>query len=118
VDEVADAMTTPTHIEFQAQIVELASVCGWRHLHVRRTIGRGKRWTTATNLKGWPDLTLMRPDVGWVPAELKIPPDKATEEQAELLAYLATLPATYPKLWTPADWGDIEATLSVRRRVA
>jgi hypothetical protein len=108
-------MGQPTHIEFQSQVVELGSMYGWRHLHVRRTIGRGKKWVTATNLKGWPDLTFFRPDIGWVPAELKIPPDKATPEQAELLAYLALMPATYPKLWTPADWGDIEATLAVRR---
>lgn len=105
----------PTHTEFQQQIVELAHAFGWRHLHVRRTVGRGKKWVTATNLKGWPDLYLMRPDRGYVAAELKIPPDKATPEQAELLAYLGSMPSTVAKLWTPADWDDIQATLAVRR---
>lgn len=114
-DEVAVGMN---HIEFQDQVVQLGSMFGWRHLHVRRTIGRGKKWVTATNLRGWPDLTFMRPDIGWVPAELKIPPDTASAEQVELLAYLGTMPATFPKLWTPDDWDDIEATLAVRRRAA
>ena len=109
-------MKYPTHIQFQAQIVELAGMFNWRHLHVRRTIGRGKKWVTATNLKGWPDLTLMRPDIGWVPAELKIPPDEATPEQLELLKFFGTMPSTFPKLWTPDDWADIEATLAVRRK--
>lgn len=82
---------------------------------MRRTIGRGKKWVTATNLKGWPDLWLFRPDRGYVAAELKIPPDKATEEQTELLAYFDTMPATTSKLWTPDDWDDIQATLAVRQ---
>lgn len=108
-------LVMPSHVEFQDQVVELAGKFGWRHLHVRRTIGRGRKWVTATNLKGWPDLFLFRPDRGYVAAELKIPPDKATPEQAELLAYLALMPATFPKLWTPNDWDDIQATLAVRR---
>lgn len=105
-----------THVEFQEQIVELAHLFGWRHLHVRRSIGRNKRWVTATNIKGWPDLLLMHPDVGYVAAELKIPPDKATDEQRELLAYLGSMPSTAARLWTPNDWDDIEATLAAGRR--
>lgn len=106
----------PTHTEFQQQVLELAHPFGWRHLHVRRSIGKGRKWVTTTNLKGWPDLLLMRPDRGYVAAELKIPPDSATVEQAELLAYFATMPATVSKLWTPDDWDDIRDTLAVRRR--
>jgi len=113
---VSVAPRGPTHTEFQQQILELAHAFGWRHLHVRRSIGKGHKWTTTTNLKGWPDLLIFRPDRGYVAAELKIPPDKATPEQAELLAYLATMPSTVAKLWTPADWDDIQATLAVRRR--
>lgn len=104
----------PTHTEFQQQVVDLAHAFHWRHLHVRRSMGKGRKWTTTTNLKGWPDLLLLRPDRGYVAAELKIPPDKATPEQAELLEYLATMPATVAKLWTPRDWDDIERTLAVR----
>jgi hypothetical protein len=108
----------PTHVEFQAQVVELSNVFSWRHLHVRRAIGKGRKWVTATNLKGWPDLFLFRPDRGYVAAELKIPPDKATPEQEELLEYLGRMPATVAKLWTPDDWDEIKATLAVPRRAA
>jgi hypothetical protein len=112
-------MTAPvkiTETEFQAQVVELASLCGWRHLHVRRSIGKGHRWVTTTNLVGWPDLMLMRPDTGYVAAELKVPPNRATPEQVELLEFLAAMPATTAVLWTPADWDDISATLAVTQR--
>jgi hypothetical protein len=106
----------PTHTEFQEQVLQLAHQFDWRHLHVRRTIGKNHKWVTATNLKGWPDLLLMRSDRGYVAAELKVPPDKATPEQAELLDFLGSLPSTEAKLWTPADWRDITATLATRRR--
>jgi hypothetical protein len=110
------APASPTHTEFQQQVVELAHMFGWRHLHVRRSIGRGRKWVTATNLTGWPDLQLMRPDRGYVAAELKIPPDKPTPEQIELLQFLNLMPNTVAKLWTPDDWDDINATLAVRPR--
>lgn len=109
-------MTAPvkiTEVEFQAQVVELAGLYSWRHLHVRRSIGKGRRWVTTTNLVGWPDLLLMRPDRGWVAAELKVPPGKATPEQLELIEFLATMPATKAVLWTPGDWDDVMATLAV-----
>lgn len=109
------APTRPTHTEFQQQVIELAHKFDWRHLHVRRSIGKGHKWTTTTNLKGWPDLLLLRPDAGYVAAELKIPPDKATPEQAELLQFLKLMPNTQAKLWTPGDWDDIQATLCIRR---
>lgn len=44
----------PTEAEFQEQLVQLAHLFGWAHLHVRRTIGRHREWTTSTNVKGWP----------------------------------------------------------------
>lgn len=109
------APTRPTHIEFQDQVLQLAHAFAWRHLHVRRSIGKGRKWVTTTNLKGWPDLLLMRPDRGYVAAELKIPPDKASPDQAELLGFLDSMPSTVAKLWTPDDWDDIKATLAIRR---
>lgn len=80
----------PTHEEFQAQVVELAHVLGWRHLHVRRTIGRGKRWTTATNVVGWPDLLLWSERQRRVVAiEVKVGRDKPSPEQEAVLASLS-----------------------------
>lgn len=77
-----------THTEWQSQVVKLAGMLGWQHLHVRRAIGRGKRWVTATNLIGWPDLFLFAPGRGFVAIELKVPPDKATVEQLGILSSL------------------------------
>lgn len=100
---------------FQAQVVELAGICGWRHLHVRRSIGKGQRWTTATNIKGWPDLMLMRPPDELVFAELKVPPHGTTPEQDEVLAFLGGFTIARTVVWTPDDWDDIQATLAKRR---
>lgn len=49
---------TMTEADWQQQVIDLAHHLGWQHMHVRRSIGKGRRWTTATNVKGWPDLTL------------------------------------------------------------
>ncbi len=93
----------PTHTEWQAQLVDLAQAYGWRHLHVRRSIGKGKTWVTATNVKGWPDLLLWHPDCGGVLAvEVKVPPDEPTPEQSDVLDELAA--AGVPSyVWYPDD---------------
>lgn len=80
-----------THIELQAQIVDLLNHCGYSHLHVRRSIGKGRKWVTATNLKGWPDLLAWSPRQPgrMIALELKVPPDDLSKEQREVLAELA-----------------------------
>lgn len=62
---------------------------GWSHLHVRRTIGKGKKWVTSTNRKGWPDLWAWHSRHGFVGIELKVGLDQPTPEQIEVLAELA-----------------------------
>ena len=88
-------MTNPTklripisHEEWQAQVVDLLTILGWGHLHVRRTIGRGKKWTTATNVKGWPDLYCWHPTRGFLAIELKVGRDRASPEQEAVLSEL------------------------------
>ncbi len=44
-----------TEADFQAQVVELAGILGWRVTHTAGAIGKGHRWTTATSVVGWPD---------------------------------------------------------------
>lgn len=46
-----------TEATWQQQVIDLAHALGWRHMHVRRSIGKGRTWVTATNVP-WPDLTL------------------------------------------------------------
>lgn len=79
----------PTHIEWQEQVTQLLALHGWSWLHVRRTIGRGKQWVTATNITGWPDLLAFHPTRGGVLAlELKVGKDTLKPEQKRCLADL------------------------------
>lgn len=79
-----------THDEWQGQIVETAGILGWRHLHVRKSIGKGRTWTTTTNVVGWPDLYLWNERRGGHAAiEVKVKPDLPTQPQLDVLASLA-----------------------------
>lgn len=79
-----------THVELQNAVVQLLAMTGWSHLHVRRSIGKGRKWQTTTNVKGWPDLLLWSPRQPGrhIAMELKVPPDTLSDEQAEVLAEL------------------------------
>lgn len=101
-----------TEAEFQAQVVELATITGWRHLHVRRTIGRGRKWTTSTNLAGWPDLLLWRPG-RIIAVELKTDVGKVTDDQEDVLRSLSDA-GVEAFVWRPADWDVIASTLGRR----
>lgn len=78
-----------SHVEYQAQIVDLSHILGWSHLHVRRTVGRGRKWVTATNVIGWPDLWLWHPAHGFAAIEVKVGKDRPSPEQEAVLASLA-----------------------------
>lgn len=103
-------MTTtvaPTEAEFQAQLVELAGVLGWEHNHTRRTIGRGRKWTTATSKVGWPDLVLWHPrDGGVLFVELKTDTGKVSAEQQRTLTSLRSAGAEV-YVWRPSDMDAI-----------
>ena len=103
-----------TEAEFQAQVVELATLCGWAHLHVRRSIGKGQRWTTATNLTGWPDLLLWRGPGEIIAAELKTDTGRVTDEQTAVLESLATA-GIETHVWRPADFPEIVHALRRHR---
>lgn len=104
-------MIEPDHVGWQEQVIQLAHLLGWEHLHVRRTVGRGKRWTTATNLKGFPDLFLWHPRHGFVAVELKVGKDKPTPDQIAVLASLAAAGARTMVAY-PADLDALRAMLS------
>lgn len=74
--------------DWQATVVELLEVLGYRTMHVRRTIGKGNRWTTSTSVSGWPDLFAWRPG-RLVAIELKSQRGRVTPEQEQVLAELA-----------------------------
>ncbi len=107
------AATVPEHV-FQRQVVDLARMLGWTVNHVRRSLGGRKQgWVTATTLKGWPDLTLLRPP-RVIFAELKSDVGRVSPEQRELLALIEQCPGVEVRVWRPADLDTIAADL--RRR--
>lgn len=104
-----------SHVQWQQQCVDLAHTLGYSHLHVRRTVGRGKKWVTATNRIGWPDLLCFGPGGrGFVGLELKVGRDKATSEQLEVLAELEAAGARTMVAW-PSDLDAVVALLTVPR---
>lgn len=119
-------------IDLQRQVVQLAEICGWEHVHFRpaqtkhgwRTPGSG------TMAKGWPDLTLVRArDRRLIFAELKAQDGYLTDDQTRTLLALRALehrpagelreaglgrpgePRIEVYVWRPADFDEIEAVL-------
>lgn len=107
-------MTAPTitETEWQNQLIDLAHTLGWRHLHVRRSIGKGNKWQTTTNVTGWPDLLMWSPRQPGrhIAAELKSATGVLKPEQRSVLADLAAAGfETY--VWRPADLDQALFTL-------
>lgn len=110
-----------TEIEWQQQVIDLAHLFGWHHNHTRRTIGRGKTWTTATSRKGWPDLELWNTrveGVGIVYLELKVPPNKPTPEQIATLDELRFAGARAAMVAYPDDFPELQRILDVRQHLS
>lgn len=101
--------TEPSEADLQAQIVELAHVLGWEVMHVRRSIGKGTRWTTTTSVAGWPDLFLWRRREMFA-AELKSAKGKVTPEQTHVLHGLVEAGLSV-FVWRPEDWDQIQRVL-------
>ncbi len=96
--------------------MQLAGLLGWCHLHVRRSIGRGSRWTTTTNVIGWPDLLLWHErQRRVVAAELKTDTGRPSAEQ---LAVLASLEAAgiETHVWRPSQFDEIQGRLRAGAR--
>ena len=100
-----------TEAEWQQQVTELAHILGWRHMHVRRSIGKGRKWTTATNVTGWPDAVLWSErQQRIIFVELKSETGKPTPEQVEVLASLEKA-GQEVYLWRPSDLETAKAVL-------
>lgn len=97
-------LRTPTisEAEFQAAVVDLAHALGWRHNFTRRTIGRGKKWTTATSCVGWPDCVFFGPR-GHFYVEVKSETGKVTADQERVHALLRES-GQRVYVWRPSDW--------------
>jgi len=105
---------TVTEAEWQQQVIDLAHVLGYRHMHVRRSIGKGNRWVTATNVVGWPDLVLWSErQQRLLCVELKSETGKLSDEQDEVLASLAAA-GVECFVWRPSDLEAARDFLAVR----
>ena len=102
-----------TEVEWQQQVIQLALTLGWQYLHVRRSIGKGKRWVTATNIVGWPDLLLWAPGRGLVAVELKVGGNKPTAEQVDVLASLSAA-GVRTMVAYPGDLDELARLLGAR----
>ena len=90
---------------FRQQIRAVAMTCGWLHYHT---------WDSRRSEPGFPDDVLVHPesDVVYM-VELKRVGGQPTPEQALWLERLDGKRIDC-RLWTPADWDEIE-TILVRR---
>ena len=108
-----------TEAQFQAQVVQLMRHLGWRTMHVRRSIGKGRKWATTTSVEGWPDICAWKPGregfLGrFLVAELKSERGKLSAEQEDVLASLeAAGVETY--VWKPSDLDEIARILGGRK---
>lgn len=107
-------MTAPgldiSEAEWQQQVIDLASALGWRVLHIRRSVGKGKRWTTTTSIVGWPDIFGIHPTKGFAAIELKVGRNRPTEDQLAVLEELRAAGARVMVAW-PSDFDALVSLL-------
>lgn len=96
---------------FQSQVIRLAHLLGWGHMHCRRSVGKGRAWTTATNI-AWPDLTLWcERQQRFMVIELKSESGRLSSDQAATLASLEAA-GVECHVFRPSDWDELVATLN------
>ena len=98
--------------EFQAAVVELAEWQGWLVYHTH---------DSRRSAAGFPDLVAVHGQTGELLfAELKTARGRVSPDQRAWLRTLELAAAEKPgvtvKLWRPADWPDVEATLARRSK--
>lgn len=101
----AVSVIAQTEKQFSDAVVEYARLCGW-------LIHRDPYWRPTATDPGFPDLCMAREGVV-VFAELKVGKGKRTRTQCDWATAIYPVEASPIKyrLWTPADWPDIESVL-------
>lgn len=97
--------------EFQAQIVELAQLCGWR-AHFERPARTAHGWRTPIQGdKGFPDGVLAHEGQRrLIICELKSERGKLSKEQRKWLDVLR-LCGIEAYVWRPSDWPEVMSVL-------
>ena len=83
--------------DFQAQVQDLARLCGWRTYHT---------YDSRRSPEGYPDLCMVR-SPRLVYAELKSERGKLTPAQLEWLAELREIAGVETYVFRPSDWDEI-----------
>jgi len=105
--------------DFQAKIIKLARLCGWKVAHFRPAqTSKGWRTPVAADGKGFPDLVMVKPPYIFF-CEVKSATGKLTLEQkdwANLLHEVMVHPQqrVYQRIWRPGDEDEIETFLTER----
>jgi len=91
-----------TEAAFQAQVVELARLFGWKLHHTRPAMVAGRWMTPLTGDAGFPDLVLAHQDHGVVFAELKADRGRLSPGQRDWRTELE-LAGAEVYVWRPQD---------------
>lgn len=92
---------------FQARVVQLARLFGWRVYHSRPAQYQSGRWATPLQGDaGLPDLILCKPP-RLLFAELKREGGRVRPAQAEWIDALSRCEGVEVYLWKPSDWESI-----------
>lgn len=92
---------------FQARVIQLARLCGWRVYHSRPAQYRSGQWATPLQGDaGLPDLILCKPP-RLLFAELKREGGRVRPAQAEWIDALSRCNGVEVYLWKPSDWESI-----------
>lgn len=94
--------------DFQNQVIELATLCGWRVQAFRAARTKDGWRTPLQGHRGGPDLLLVRERVLF--RELKRDSGRLTEEQEAWGAALQAAGADWA-VWRPREWPRIEDAL-------
>lgn len=94
--------------DFQQQVVEYATLNGWRVYSVPDS--------RRASIAGFPDLTLWKPNKSLIFAELKRMKGRVSPSQTVTLEELNSIPGVCAYLWRPSDWPEIEKALGPPRK--
>ena len=99
-----------TEAQFQASVIQIAKMNGWRIFHPMKMQARDGSWRTAlSGDKGWPDLVMAHRERGFLVCELKADAGRLTEDQKVWLYHLA--PWAECHVWRPSDLETIAKRL-------
>lgn len=96
--------------DWQAQVVELAGLCGWLVQHSRVSQVGDRYMTAITGNVGFPDLVLAHRKRGVLFVELKTDTGRMATPQKEWRDTLTGHVEYY--LWRPSDYDEVRARLA------